>query len=119
MSLIYRIGYYLIGLSVGLIFLTFVFSGKKTSCNYFPSARVKNDMISKKIIIPDEIMNKHDFLNDSLIINYITLGDVDFSLATSDKDSCKSYIFEHKTNSESSTLEIKNCTDSIILVRYN
>jgi len=45
MRVIDRFGYYLGGFSVGLIFLGFVFSGKKTSCNYGPSARVKNKVI--------------------------------------------------------------------------
>ena len=49
MSLFYRIGYYLVGFSVGLIFLAFVFNGKKTSCNYSPSSRVKSSLLQKKI----------------------------------------------------------------------
>ena len=49
MRVIDRFGYYLGGFSVGLIFLGFVFSGKKTSCNYGPSARV-NNLLQKKIV---------------------------------------------------------------------
>ena len=49
MRVIDRFGYYLGGFFVGLIFLGFIFSGKKTSCNYGPSARVKNNLLQKKI----------------------------------------------------------------------
>ena len=50
MNLLYRLGYYFVGFSVGLIFLTFIFSGKKTSCNYSPSARVKRNLEKKKYL---------------------------------------------------------------------
>ena len=62
MRMIDRFGYYLGGFSVGLIFLGFVFSAKKTSCNYSPSARVKNNLLQKKIVyLPN--------YNDKILIN--------------------------------------------------
>ena len=67
MSFLYRLSYYLIGFIIGMFFLMFFFSGKKTSCNYSPSKRVKNDLIKKKIIIPNDLKEKFIFLNDSLI----------------------------------------------------
>ena len=43
MKFIHRLGYYLGGFAVGLIFLSFFLSGKKTSCSYSPQARtIKN-----------------------------------------------------------------------------
>ena len=49
-GLIRRLGYYLGGFSVGIILLTFILSGKKTSCNYGPNARVIDNLTQKKIV---------------------------------------------------------------------
>ena len=46
MAFLKRLGYYLFGLSIGVIILSFIFSGKKTSCNYGPQARVKSQLES-------------------------------------------------------------------------
>jgi hypothetical protein len=43
MKFIHRFAYYLVGLVIGL-FVALVFSGKDTRCNYFPNARVLNDL---------------------------------------------------------------------------
>ena len=48
MKFLYRLGFYLIGFSIGLIFLMIILKGKKTSCNYGPNDRVISN-ISKKI----------------------------------------------------------------------
>ncbi len=42
-----RFAYYLVGLVIGLFFVALVFSGKDTRCNYFPNARVLNDIRNK------------------------------------------------------------------------
>ena len=63
MKILYRFGYYLGGFSVGLIFLAFIFNGKKTSCNYSPSARVKDNILQKEIKIPLELQKKISSVN--------------------------------------------------------
>ena len=50
MKVLYRLGYYLGGFSVGLILLAFILNGKKTSCNYTPNARVIDNLLQKKIV---------------------------------------------------------------------
>ncbi len=47
MRLLHRIGYYLGGFSIGLIILAFFLSGKKTTCAYFPEARVLKNINTK------------------------------------------------------------------------
>ena len=53
MSFLKRLGYYLGGFSVGLIFLFFFFNGKRTQCTYAPEARVKKDIKSKNWVFED------------------------------------------------------------------
>jgi len=47
MRLRHRFAYYLIGFTMGLFFVTAMFIGKDTRCNYFPNARVLNDLRNK------------------------------------------------------------------------
>ncbi len=51
MKTLYRLGYYFVGLSLGLVIVSFVFSGKKTSCNYGPQARVLANLAKKRVHI--------------------------------------------------------------------
>ena len=67
MNFLYRLSYYLFGFIIGMFFLMFFFSGKKTSCNYLPSKRVKNDLLKKQIIIPSHLKKEFIFLNDSIL----------------------------------------------------
>ena len=114
MNLLYRLGYYLAGFSVGLIFLAFMFNGKKTSCNYSPSSRVKRNLEKKEIFISKEIRNKYPFLNESLIKNYIKDGEIDFSKSNTKLDSCKTYFFNLRKKNISN-FEVVNCSKIIEL----
>ena len=76
MKLLYRLGYYLGGFSVGLIFLAFILNGKKTSCNYTPNARVIDNLLQKEIVIPDAILNSNPQLNTDEIKGIIKRGNV-------------------------------------------
>ena len=116
MRVIDRFGYYLGGFSVGLIFLGFVFSGKKTSCNYGPSARVKNNLLQKKIIYLTHDDNK-TFMSDSLVRSLINAGDINFSKSNTEKDSCRTYFIDldFKNNFY---LEIANCPETIKIIDF-
>ena len=49
MKLVYRFGFFFGGFSIGLVFLMFFLSGKKTSCAYGPDARVLKNIQLKRI----------------------------------------------------------------------
>ena len=108
MNLLYRIGYYLIGFSVGLIFLTFVFSGKKTSCNYSPTARVKSNLLQKKFKLSFKLQNQYPQINDSVLRKYIEEGNIDFSRSETQLDSCRIYHIDFENN-ENFFLKVSNC----------
>tara|TARA_B100001173_G_scaffold10056_1_gene8720 strand:+ start:74 stop:436 length:363 start_codon:yes stop_codon:yes gene_type:complete len=116
MRLFYRLGYYLAGFSVGLIFLVFIFSGKKTSCNYSPSARVKNNFLQKKIEIPPKINMKYPYLNDSILKVFIAQGKIDFIKSDTKLDSCKTYHINIAYH-EDSFLKVANCKKKLIVIR--
>tara|TARA_X000001036_G_C20429004_1_gene704358 strand:+ start:337 stop:705 length:369 start_codon:yes stop_codon:yes gene_type:complete len=119
MSFLYRLSYYLMGFTIGILFLMFFFSGKKTSCNYFPSKRVKNELLKKKIIIPNHFKEKFIFLNDSLLYSQINLSEVIFSKSNlNKKDTCKVYRLELKESLKKYEIDIKNCSNKIFLKSY-
>lgn len=111
-----RLGYYLGGFSVGLIILSFILSGKKTSCNYGPNARVINDLIQKEILIDSSIQKRHPFLNDSLVREQLKKGSVNFSKSDTRRDSCRLYHIENNTNKAFWVVE--NCNKSVLLIDY-
>ena len=117
MKILYRFGYYLGGFSVGLIFLAFIFNGKKTSCNYSPSARVKDNILQKEIKIPLELQKKFPQLTDSLVRLYIDRGDINFSKSDTKRDSCRLYYI-HLGSIEKAYMEVTNCAKIISLVTF-
>ena len=112
-----RFSYYLGGFSVGLIFLGFVFSGKKTSCNYGPSARVKKVLLQKEIVFVAPIKSNKIFVSDSIIRSLINSGDINFSKSKTKKDSCRTYFIDLDLKNNF-YLEIANCTKTIKIIDY-
>ena len=119
MPFIKRLGYFLFGLSIGLVFLDF-FLIKKTKetgtwfC-YLPNCRVLKDMRSKPLYFSESI--DQDLLNktlDSLTINYFFLeGDVNFSLSDTKSVPCKTYVIEAEIKDKEALLTVKNCPSKL------
>lgn len=110
MKFIQRLGYYLGGLSIGLIILAFFLNGKDVSCDYGPEARVLKNINSKQILY------NHKFVKDSAAIKHILLsGNVNFSKSTPRKTPCGIYIIEGKYNDYIVELTVENC-DSIATI---
>ena len=107
MSFIKRLGYYLGGFSVGLIFLFFFFNGKRTQCNYSPSARVKSDIQKKEWIFQDNFYTITD------TVQWFKNADVCFSQSTIGIDSCNVYVMKV----DDSLFSVENCTDTVIFKR--
>jgi len=118
MTLLKRVGYYLGGFSVGLVLLAFFLSGKKTSCDYSPSARVKKNIRIKKHEYSNEVLKLLDTkIIDTSEISYILKkGSVNFSESNTTLDSCKIYVIEGKIEDRFISLTIENC-DSIATMK--
>jgi len=111
MKLIHRIGFYLGGFSIGLIFLAFFLSGKRASCSYGPDARVLKNISTKQLVYSQNVL---DMINnktiDSLTISRVLkFGDVDFSKVNRDLDFCKIYIIKQQVNEIDIALTVENC----------
>ncbi len=118
MRLRYRFAYYLIGFTLGLFFVTAMFMGKDTRCNYFPNARVLNDLRNKPFDYSDEasVILAQGWIDSTDIKNSLTYGDVDFDQSNVQVGSGKRYIIEGKTaKNQIVVLEVINYSDKAVL----
>jgi hypothetical protein len=99
MKFVHRFAYYLIGLIVGCFFVALVFSGKDTRCNYFPNARVLNNLRTKPFQYSDKAIQtlNEKWVDTADVKNTLTYGDVDFDQSNVPLKKGKLYIIEGKT----------------------
>lgn len=111
MKLIHRIGYYLGGFSIGLIFLAFFLSGKRASCSYGLDARVLKNISTKQLVYSQNVLEllKNKSIDTLTISEILKFGDVDFSKVDRDLDFCKLYIIEHEIDEKDIALTVENC----------
>ncbi|WP_140485824.1 DUF4258 domain-containing protein [Flavobacterium sp. GSA192] len=112
MKFVQRFAYYLVGLVIGCFFVALVFSGKDTRCNYFPNARVLNDLRNKPFHYSE---NANKVLSESWVTiadikNTLEFGDVDFDKSDTEFGKrTKIYIIEGKTlKGQEIILKVKN-----------
>jgi Domain of unknown function (DUF4258) len=113
-----RFAYYLVGFAIGLFFVAIVLSGKDTRCNYFPNARVLND-IRKKPFNYDTLASKRigeKWVDTTDIKNILTHGDVDFDKSNKPYQGGKLYVIYGKNKkNEEITLEVVNYSNKAVL----
>ena len=113
-----RFAYYLVGLVIGSFFVAAVLSGKDTRCNYFPNARVLNDIRNKPFIYDTEATRRlsEDWVDTADVKNILTVGDVDFDKSNKPIGSGKLYIIYGTTKKKKEVkLEIINYPEKAVL----
>ena len=113
MKFIYRLGFYLGGFSIGLVILAFFFSGKRTSCDYFPDARVMKEIRNKEMVYSEEALNTLliNQVDTSEVSKILRKGDVNFSRSNTDRDSCKIYLITGRSKFHNLELSFENCKE--------
>ena len=121
MKLIHRIGYYLGGFSIGLIFLAFFLSGKRASCSYGLDARVLKNISTKQLVYSQNVLEllKNRSIDTLTISEILKFGDVDFSKVDRDLDFCKLYIIEHEIDEKDIALTVENCETIATIMSVN
>ena len=117
MKLLYRLGFYMIGFSVGLIFLAFILKGKKTSCNYAPNDRVISNLSKKNWKTTINVDVRFDSLAFREVLNKAR---VDFGKSNTQKDSCKVYFINGFWADKPISITVENCekTVEVLLLDY-
>lgn len=114
----FRLAYYLVGFTIGLFFVAMVFSGKDTRCNYFPNARVLNDLRNKPFQYSENAsaILTQKWVTENDIKNSLTFGDVDFDQSNIEVGNGKRYIIEGKTKkNQEIILEVINYPEKAVL----
>ncbi len=118
MKFSHRFAYYLIGLIMGSFVVAAVFSGKDTRCNYFPNARVLNDLRNKPFHYSDKasLILAEKWIDTSDIKNCLKYGDVDFDKSNIKVGTGKLYTIDGKTTkNQAITLEVINYPEKALL----
>jgi hypothetical protein len=119
MPFLKRLGYFLVGLSLGLVFLAF-FLRKKTDetgaefC-YLPNCRVLKDLRSKPMQIDPSLQGTVDTL---LIQEILKEGKVDFSASDTKAIPCKTYRVKLKKKEGGVEITVDNCASHVLLTAY-
>lgn len=113
-----RFAYYLVGFIIGMFFVAMVWSGKDTRCNYFPNARVLNNIRNKPFHYDTEASRRlaEDWVDSTDIKNTLQYGDVDFDRSNKPSEGGKLYVIEGKNKKNIPfELEIINYEDKAVL----
>ena len=119
MPFLKRLGYFLIGLSIGLLFLA-VFLRKKTEGTdtefcYLPNCRVLKELRSK----PMELDPTLGITPDTLLIRHLlTEGKVDFRESDTRAEPCKLYKVRGRKENRNLSIILENCDSITRLKEY-
>jgi len=121
MAFLKRLGFYLVGLSIGIVFLT-LFLKKKTEetgtefC-YFPNCRTLKDIRSKPISYSGEISRllQEKKLDTLDIAYFLREGEVDFGKSDTKSKPCKTYYIEGLLKDKEVQMKVRNCSEKVLL----
>ena len=116
-----RLPYFLVGLTIGIILVVFVFGKKGASFDYLPNARVLKDINKKERIYSEQASTdlatyQLDTAQVSLILK---AGDVDFGKKEKLDNGCMSYLISGKKELKSITIKVTNCETTATVESVN
>ena len=109
--LIKRIGYYLVGLSIGSVGVYFFWQKKQATFDYGMDARTLKTIRIRKRVFSDHAKNAMEKYNiDTLKISTILYtGDVDFGKGKPRQKPCAEYYVTGKNELQNVSLYVKRC----------
>lgn len=121
MAFIKRLGWYMVGLSIGIVFLTFFLKKKSeetgTEFCYFPNCRVLKDLRSKPLSYSDEIklLFANKTIDSTAIAYFLKEGDIDFKNSNIKTTPCKTYKIEGYIKEKEAVLTVVNCNTKVVV----
>ena len=117
MKLLKRIGFYLIGVSLGCIVVLFIWKGKDVSFDYGPDARTLKTIRKKTILYSEQAKKLMGEMSiDTMAVNHILhTGDVKFNKSEPRKKPCAEYFITGKYSDLELDMYVIRC-DSIATI---
>ncbi|QBN17532.1 DUF4258 domain-containing protein [Flavobacterium nackdongense] len=118
MKFAHRFAYYLLGLIMGSFVVAAIYSGKDTRCNYFPNARVLNDLRTKPFYYSNAASQvlAEQWIDTIDIKNTLKYGDVDFDQSNIKVGTGKRYVIEGQTvQKQKIRLQVINYPEKAVL----
>lgn len=111
MKLVKRIGFYLIGVTIGVYFVQFMWKEKDVSFDYGMDARTLKSIRTKNILYSDAVKTmiaerKIDTSEISLLLKF---SDVDFSKSKPRQKPCAEYFLTGKNQLVNKSLYVIRC----------
>jgi len=115
-----RFAYYIFGFAIGIFFVSMIWNQKGVSCNYFPNARVLNDIRQKPFYYSQQADSAiaQGWIDQNDIKFVLTEGSVDFSKSKKPMPGGKLYVIEGQTTKKQAVeLQVVNGEDKATLLR--
>ncbi|TRZ45219.1 DUF4258 domain-containing protein [Robertkochia solimangrovi] len=118
MPFLKKLGFFLIGLSIGLVIVAYFMKEKKVEFCYFPNCRVLKDLREKQMTFSPEVRQLIDnkIILKEQIDTVLLDGTVDFSKSNTETDPCKSYYISGYMAEKEVALTVDRC-DSIAEIK--
>jgi len=112
-----RLGYYLIGVVLGLMMVIGIFGNRDIACTYSPNARVLAHLNRMEMVWSDEALSilNENRLDTAFVRTFFSRGDVDFDQSQTRGDSCKTFVIEHASKPMWGTF--RNCDSTVVLIQ--
>ena len=121
MAFLKRLGFYLFGLAIGLVFLAIFFKKKTEETGvyfcYFPNCRTLKDIRSKPMSYSDDVkeLMEGNQLDSLKIAYFLREGKVDFKKSDTKSSPCKTYIIEVELDEKPAVMTVQNCLDNALI----
>ncbi|QCX53954.1 hypothetical protein [Elizabethkingia sp. JS20170427COW] len=110
-----KLKFYLIGFSIGMIFVFFILNKKGASCTYFPNDRVIAETLTKRFEASEQFSQELKALNldmkyvqDSIVAH----GKIDFDKSNAQKEPCPQYILNYPAKNPKYQISYEKCKET-------
>ncbi len=125
MAFLKRLGYYMIGLTIGIIFLAFFLKKKTTETGtefcYFPNCRVLKELRSKPLAFSEEMQAtlRNGIADSTEVKLFLREGSVKFSESEAQGKPCPWYVIHYEVDGKDASLRATNCESRVTLSEFS
>ncbi|HEY4539481.1 MAG TPA: hypothetical protein VIG94_05695 [Faecalibacter sp.] len=119
MTFTQRLLKYLMGVSIGLVFVAMAFGPRAFSCNYFPNARVLEEATAKNLKFTNEaaVFFETEGLDSTFLKKKLfSKSKIDFDKSDKNGVPCRTYLADYKDESKNYEMVFEICKETSKLI---